>query len=525
MVTILILLGIGVIVILVGVLLLYVKTPANMAFIRTGLGGKKVVIDGGALVWPVVQYIQWISLETLKLEVRRLQKEAFITKDRFRVDIGSEFYVKVQPDQEAIERASRSLGEKSFSAEKIKLLVEEKLVAALRAEAAKRELVELHENRRGFAKAVMETLKEALVPNGLVLEEVSIFYLDQTPKEYLDANNIFDAEGLRQITAQTMERLRERNDIERNTEVAIKRKDVEAVKLKLTLDQDREFAEAEQKKQIEVYHAERTAEAEEFKAAQQRRIKEAEIKADQDIREAELKREAYLFRQMELREVAEIEKEQAIEATKRKKEITILAKERERLEAERQRLATEAMREAAAQEVLTTGERLAAARAKEVAAIQALQALEVAVKQAEATERLAQAKMKEGEAEGYARTKRNEAENLLGEKVLARDVLVSLIDRAPQIAEHVMAPVSKIESIRVVDFGGARADSGGAASPISRLVSSFLEAGMALPFLKEVLESVKADPAQVLKSVAEGLAGRRGSEGGSATGSAKSSRA
>jgi len=506
MVTILVLVGIGVIIVLVGFLLLYVKTPANMAFIRTGLGGKKVVIDGGALVWPVVQYIQWISLETLKLEVRRMQKEAFITKDRFRVDIGAEFYVKVQPDQEAIEHASRSLGEKSFSAEKIKLLVEEKLVAALRAEAAKRELVELHENRRGFAKAVMEGLKEALVPNGLVLEEVSIFSLDQTPKEYLDANNIFDAEGLRQITAQTMERLRERNDIERNTEVAIKRKDVEAVKLKLTLDQDREFAESEQRKQVEVYRAERTAEAEEFKAAQQRRIKEAEIRADQEIG------------------VTEIEKEQSIEAAKRKKEIVILAKERERLEEERRRLATEAMREAAAQEVITTAERLTAQRAKELAGIHAVQELEVAVKRAEATERLAQAKMKDGEAEGYARTKRNEAENLLGDKVIRRDVLQSLIERAPQIVEHVMAPVSKIESIRVVDFGGARGDSAAPSSPISRLVSSFLEAGMTIPVLKELFESMKTDPAHLLRTVTEGLAGKPESEHGGPTGKTKASR-
>jgi len=95
---------------------LYVKTPANMAFIRTGLGGKKVVLDRGALVLPYVQSLQWLSLETFKLEVFKATKEAFITKDRMRVDLGAEFYMKIPAEPAALEQAARSLGEKSFSA-------------------------------------------------------------------------------------------------------------------------------------------------------------------------------------------------------------------------------------------------------------------------------------------------------------------------------------------------------------------------------------------------------------------------
>lgn len=503
------LLGVAVAVALVvGFVSLYVKTPANMAFVRTGFGGRRVVIDGGAVVWPFVQHIQWISLETLKLEVSRQHKEALITKDRFRVDIGAEFYVKVPPAGEALERASRSLGERSFSAEKIKALVEEKLVAALRAEAAKRELVALHENRRDLAGAVTDALADALAANGLTLEEVSIFYLDQTPKEFLDANNIFDAEGLRQITAQTMERMRERNEIERNTEVAVKRKDIEAVKLKLSLDQEREFAEAEQRKQVENYRTERNAETEEFKAAQRRRIREAEIHADRDVREAELKQEAYLVAQMQARDLAQVGKEQQIELAQHDKEIAVMVKERERLEEERRRLQTESQREAAAQEVITTNERLAAERARQLAVIQAVQELEVAQRRAEATERLALAKMKDGDADGYARRQRYEAENSLEQKVISRDVLLSAIERAPQIMQALMAPVEKIDSIRIVDFGGARTDGGTAPTPVARLVGSFLEVGMALPLLRELLGDAKGDPAQALTALLEQLAGK-----------------
>jgi len=211
--------------------LLYVKTPPHLAFVRTGFGGRKVVIDGGSIVLPIIQDIQWISLKTYKLEVFKSGREAFITKDKLRVDIGAEFYVKVEPTEKSIEMASRSLGEKSFSEDGIKTLVEEKLISALRAVAATMDMAEIHENRRLFEERVMENLKDALLQNGLTLENVSVYYLDQTDKNYFDPNNIFDAEGLRQITAQTSMRLKEKNEIERETEVAIKQKDVETFKI------------------------------------------------------------------------------------------------------------------------------------------------------------------------------------------------------------------------------------------------------------------------------------------------------
>lgn len=492
-----------------GFLWLYVKTPANMAFVRTGLGGRKVVIDGGALVLPVIQHIQWISLETSKLEVRRQHREAFITKDRYRVDLGAEFYVKVPPEATAIEWASRSLGERSFSAEQIKGLVEEKLVAALRADCAQRLLVELHENRRGFALAVMEALREALLPNGLVLEDVSLFHLDQTAKEHLDPNNIFDAEGLRQITAQTTERMKERNDIERNTEVAVKRKDIEAVKMKLSLDQEQSFAEAEQKKQVDVYRAEREAETGEFRAQQLRRVREADIVAQQEVREAELRQEAHLIEQAQLRDIAEVLKEREVEIARRAKEIAILVKEREKLEEESRRLETQSEKEAAAQQVLTTSERLAAERVRELALIKARQEAEVAAKRAQAAIELAAAKVREGEAEAQVRRARNEAENCLQPQVIRRDVAVSLIEQAPRIVEAMMAPVGKIDSIRVVDLGGGR----GEAAPVTRLVGSFLEAGAALPLLRELLQDSKADPTAWAEAVIDRLAGQEAPAG------------
>jgi uncharacterized membrane protein YqiK len=498
-------------------IVLYVKTPPNMAFVRSGLGGKKVVVDRGVVVLPVVHTLQWISLETLKLEVVKAQKEAFITKDRFRVDIGAEFYLRVAADPESIERASRSLGNRSFDAAAIQTLVEEKLVSALRSVAAATQLVELHENRHAFAQAVKENLLEPLASNGLTLEDVSVFHLDQTGKEYLDPNNIFDAEGLRQITLQTSERTRERNEIERNTEVAIRKKDVEAIKLKLTLDQERALAEHAQQVQIQTDAAHAKAETDRFVFDQERTSREAEIVKERAIHEAEIARERAL-------QEANIAREQAIRAAEISREIVLIQKEKERLQEEAYRLELEATREAAAEAVLTVQERAKAERAKEVALILALQEVEVADRRLQAVAQLSQSRRVEGEAEAYARAKIREAENLIDLKIILRDLLSGLIEKSPQIAAELMAPAKHIDSIKVLNIQGAGlgANGGGSGSVASGVIRAFLEAGAVLPVLKEILTFAQGNEENLVRQVLEHVPGlaeaiRPAKEGGART--------
>lgn len=112
---------------------LYQRSRANEAFVRTGMGGVKVIQDGGALVIPVIHEFLRISLETLKLEVLRTAQDALITKDNLRADIGAEFFVKVQPNKDAILQAARSLGDKMTNVNSVKTAVEDKLISALRS--------------------------------------------------------------------------------------------------------------------------------------------------------------------------------------------------------------------------------------------------------------------------------------------------------------------------------------------------------------------------------------------------------
>ncbi len=221
---------------------LYRKTTAHEAFVRTGMGKAKVVLDGGSFVVPIIHRLVPVSLETMRLNVDRRGTEALITGDNLRVDIAGEFFIKVQPQADDILNAARSLGERSISEQNIAGLVMEKLISALRTVAATKTLIELHTKRDEFASAVQAIVTQDLQENGLTLESVTISSLDQTPLDFLKDDNIFDAQGKRRITETTQDQRVKRNEIERNAERGIRQKDVETRKEILELDRDREFA-------------------------------------------------------------------------------------------------------------------------------------------------------------------------------------------------------------------------------------------------------------------------------------------
>ena len=127
---------------------------------RTGLGGQKVVLDGGAFVLPIVHDVIPVNMNTLRLEVSRGRDKALITKDRMRVDVIAEFYVRVAASAEAVAAAAQTLGLRTMEPEQLKELVEGKFVDALRTAAAEMTMEELHEKRGAYVKRVREAVAE-----------------------------------------------------------------------------------------------------------------------------------------------------------------------------------------------------------------------------------------------------------------------------------------------------------------------------------------------------------------------------
>src|SRR5690606_7704261 len=207
---------------------LYRRASKEVSFVRTGFGGQKVIINGGALVFPVLHEVIPVNMNTLRLEVRRANEQALITRDRMRVDVTAEFYVRAKPTADAIASAAQTLGLKTMNPEELKQLVEGKFVDALRAVAAEMAMEELHEKRVDFVQKVQQVVSEDLLKNGLELESVSLTGLDQTGFEHFNPQNAFDAEGLTRLTEAIESRRKKRNDIEQDTQVAIAQKNLEA---------------------------------------------------------------------------------------------------------------------------------------------------------------------------------------------------------------------------------------------------------------------------------------------------------
>ncbi|MEM6308111.1 MAG: SPFH domain-containing protein, partial [Pseudomonadota bacterium] len=178
---------------------LYKRTTREVSLVKTGAGGKSVIMDGGTLVIPLLHEVRPVNMKTLRLEVQRNADGALITKDRMRVDVGVEFYVSVNATAEGVSRAAQTLGDRTFYVDQLREMIEGKLVDGLRSVAARMTMDELHENRSEFVQEVQNAVSEDLLKNGLELESVSLTALDQTPFEALDENNAFNAVGMRKL--------------------------------------------------------------------------------------------------------------------------------------------------------------------------------------------------------------------------------------------------------------------------------------------------------------------------------------
>ena len=324
---------------------LYRKASANMAFVRTGMGGAKVFQDEGSIVLPVVHQIVNVSLETMRLNVERRGPHALITKDNLRVDLSAEFYIKVHANRDDILQAARSLGARNVQPDAVSELVQEKLVSALRTVAATKELVELHSKRDEFASAVQAIVTHDLASNGLTLESVTISSLDQTDPSQLQERNVFDAQGLRKIAEITQKARVERNIIERESERQVQEKNVATAKKVLDLQRDQAEFEAEQKMKVANVRAAREREVAEFKLVQdesvtrrniekQKNVETAEVERTLAVEQAEVAKQIALIAKIREQQTAEILKKQAVEVAERNKEVAVAEKERERATAQ-----------------------------------------------------------------------------------------------------------------------------------------------------------------------------------------------
>lgn len=441
---------------------LYQRASKEQSFVRTGMGGQKVVKDGGALILPVFHETIPINMQTLRLTVGRQGKDSLITKDRLRVDVKAEFYVRVAPDENSIAAAAQTLGRRTMNPDQLSELIEGKFVDVLRAVAAGMEMQDLHTQRADFVQQVKTTAAEDLKANGLELESVSLTGLDQTSIEHFNPNNAFDAEGLAKLTGVTETRKKERNEIEADNRVAIQQKNYEANKRSLEIRQQDEFATLEQERTVETQRAEQTASLARIRSEQTQASDIAAIEAEQATEAARVAKTRTI-------QIAEAEAARDLELAGQDQRIKVAEKSQQESEARASADQARAMAVTAAEAVKTVEATARAERDQKVAVIaaeteaqrdaagiriKAAAEFEAADSQAKAKERLIDAEAKRYEVEAAGQQALNEAANTMSPEQAALSIRLKLIEQLPQILEQMGKPIEKIDSFRVVHMNG-----------------------------------------------------------------------
>ena len=157
--------------------------------------------------------------------------------------------------------------------------------------AATMTMEEIHEHRSDYIRDVKALVADSLTANGLELEAASLTNLDQTDMKLFNPSNAFDAEGMTRLTEEIETRKKKRNDIEQDTLIAIRAKNLEAEKLALTIEKEGEYARLEQEREVSVRRAQQRAEVALEKAERERDIEEAQIRAKEAIDRARIKHE------------------------------------------------------------------------------------------------------------------------------------------------------------------------------------------------------------------------------------------
>jgi uncharacterized membrane protein YqiK len=270
---------------------LYRHSSKDQSFVRTGLGGERVVMGGGALVIPIVHNITRVNMNALPLEIRRVGEQSLITKNKMRVDIVSEFAVRVMPTNEGVSIAARTLGDRTQNALELKEIVQSRFMDAMSAVAAAMTMDEIHANRSRFMSEVGAAVSKTLASNGLELENASLTSFNQTDISVFNPANAFDAEGLTQLTEQIEQRRKLRNQIENEARISIKLKDYETEQRALEIDRDLEYARIEQVRAIESRKAEQQAAIEEDRSNSAITMHNAKTRAEQEAERIRIAKE------------------------------------------------------------------------------------------------------------------------------------------------------------------------------------------------------------------------------------------
>lgn len=306
----------------------YIKVDQGTALIINKFKGEPQVKFTGGIVYPVINKKEYMKITLITLDVTRKGSDGLICKDNMRADITVAFYLRVNETPKDVLKVAKSIGaERASDKNSVDQLFNAKFSEALKTVGKSFQFVELFENRIKFRDEIIKEIGSDL--NGYVLEDVAIDYLEQTPKASLDPSNILDAEGIRKITELTATQNVQTNELERDEQLAITKKNVSTKEAMLELERQQADAEARQQREILSIQAREEAETRKVQEEERRRSESTAIQVEQElaVQTQNQHREIEVAEQNRQRAVA-IEEEKVIRArdleqVARKREVAV----------------------------------------------------------------------------------------------------------------------------------------------------------------------------------------------------------
>lgn len=432
----------------------YRKAHRGIALVRSGMGGTKVSFNGMAII-PVVQQLEKMDISVKRIEVDRTGKNGLICRDNLRADIKVVFFVRVNQTEEDVLRVAQSIGcERASSEAGICGLFDAKFSEALKTVGKRFEFIQLYEDRDKFRDEILKVIGTDL--NGFILDDAAIDFIEQTPVEMLDPDNILDAEGIKKITELTAIQAKLSNSINRDKEKVIKQQDVETREAVLELERQLAETTAKQQREVESFQARAAADAQKVKEEERRKAEQARISADEEIEIATQNKERQVIvalRNKERTDAVEqerVKRDQMLEAIERERVTSLKGIEKEKAVEVEKKAIQDVIKERVAVEKLVVVEQqlikdteafATADREKQVKVTQADAAAQEVVikrvKEAEADQKAAQFK---ADQDLYVRTKQAEAEKRAAE-LKAEQVIVAA--NAEQTASEKIASAKK----------------------------------------------------------------------------------
>ena len=504
-----VLLVLAALILLVGIWFLqryYAKATLDSALVRTGLGGRRVVIDGGCLALPILHKVQRVSMGALSFQTARTGRNAVLTRDQMRADLSFDCELRVAPTEDGIATAAQALGHRiGRGSDSLEDVLSGTLVNAIQNAAAARNLEDIHLDRAGFAAEVAAAIEVQAARLGLTLVSASLLHVDQSDLSQWNENNAFNAQGMRRLAELVADQRKARVKVETEADIAVRESQLAQHQKALELKRAEREAEIAQQEYLVKLESEAKSREEQARDDARLSSEASKIEIDGKVKATRVENDEAL-RKAEMAAILSLEEAKIANA------IQLARKRAEEAEAKAAEEEARAKVILAAEHVQAQKERAQATREREIARMKQEKDSELedarvkrevdtllARAQAEATaaSKSAEAERARMEAEAAGRVALNSAENTLSDAVIRMRLEERKLDRLPEIMTQMMKPVEKIDSIRINQIGGmgggATGGEGGVDGAFGAAMDQILGMAVRLPAMKQMGEEIGLD--------------------------------